>query len=87
MPEDRKLTHAVEKALREDKRTSGAHSVHIKAVSGVIFLEGQVETAEERGAVEEIVKGVEGVRMVRNRLQINPQSRGGGWKEPHHHEE
>jgi hypothetical protein len=25
--------------------------------------------------------------MVRNRLQINPQARGGGWREEHHHEE
>ena len=87
MPEDRKLAHAVEKALGEDERTSGAHSVHVKAVSGVVFLEGEASSVEERRVVEQVVKGVEGVRMVRSRLQINPQARGGGWKEPHRHEE
>ena len=85
MPEDRKLTHALEKALAEDKRTSGLQSVHVKAVGGAVFLEGEVESAEQRDAAEEIVGGVEGVRMVRNRLQVNPQGRGGGWREPHHH--
>ncbi len=87
MPEDRKLTHAVEKALAEDERTSGLESVHVKAVSGVIFLEGEVASREESATVNEIVKKVEGVRLVRDRMQINPQARAGGWREPHRHEE
>lgn len=87
MPEDRKLTHAVEKALSEEERTSSLQSVHVKGVAGVVFLEGEVELREQRDAVEEVVKGVEGVRMVRNRLQVNPESRAGGWREPHRHEE
>ena len=86
MPEDRKLTHAVEKALKEDARTSALHSVHIKAVAGVIFMEGEVESVEQRAALNEVVKKVEGVRMVRDRLQVNPDARGGGWREPHHHQ-
>ena len=87
MPEDRKLTRAVEKALSEDERTSGLQSVHVKAVSGVVFLEGEVESDQQREIVIEVAKGVESVRMVRNRLQINPQARGGGWREAHRHEE
>ena len=87
MPEDRKLTHAVERALAEDERTSGLESVHVKAVSGVIFLEGQVSSREDKEAVNEVVKKVEGVRMVRDRLQINPQAQAGGWRQPHRHEE
>jgi len=87
MPEDRKLTHAVEKALAEDKRTSGLESVHVKAVSGVIFLEGEVASREDGATVNEVVRKVEGVRLVRDRLQVNPQSRAGGWREPHRHEE
>ena len=87
MPEDRKLTRAVEKALGEDERTSGLSSVHVKAVAGVIFAEGEVESAEQRAAVEEVAKGVSGVRFVRSRLQINPQARAGGWREAHRHEE
>ena len=87
MPEDRKLTHAVEKALAEDERTSGMESVHVKAVSGVIFLEGEVTSREEGAVVNEVIKKVEGVRLVRDRMQINPQARAGGWREPHRHEE
>ncbi len=87
MPEDRKLTHAVEKALAEDERTSGLASVHVKGVSGVVFIEGQVGTDEERQAVNEVVKKVDGVRMARDRLQISPDAQVGGWREPHHHEE
>jgi osmotically-inducible protein OsmY len=87
MPEDRKLTHAVEEALAKDERTAQLVSVHVKAVGPAIFVDGEVETREQRGIVEEVVKKVEGVAMVRNRLQINPQAQAGGWREPHRHEE
>ncbi len=87
MPEDRKQTHAVEEALAEDERTKGLTSVHSKAVGGAVFLEGEVATQEERDTVEEVVKKVDGVKLVRNRLQVNPDARPGGWREPHRHEE
>jgi osmotically-inducible protein OsmY len=87
MPEDRKKTHGVEKALADDERTAEIDSIHVKAVGGAVFLEGEVESREMRDIVEEVVKGVEGVKLVRNRLQINPDARPGGWREPHYHEE
>ncbi len=87
MPEARKLTHAVEEALGKDERTAQLESVHVKAVGPAIFIDGEVETRELRGIVEEVVKKVQGVAMVRNRLQINPQAKAGGWREPHRHEE
>jgi osmotically-inducible protein OsmY len=87
MPEDRKQTHAVEEALAKDERTAQLGSVHVKAVGPAIFIDGEVESQEQRGIVEEIVKKVKGVAMVRNRLQINPQGQAGGWREPHRHEE
>ena len=86
MPDSQKLAHAVQKALAEDERTVGMGHLHIKAVGAAIFLDGEVESDEVRDIVEEVTKKVEGVGMVRNRLQINPQARGGGWKEPHKHE-
>ncbi len=86
MPEDRKLVHAVEKALAENEATKALGHLHISAVSGVVFLDGEVESEEQRDAVLAAAKAVEGVRMVRNRLQINPDARGGGWREPHRHE-
>jgi len=87
MPEGRKLTHAVEQALAQDERIAQVGSVHVKAVGPAVFIDGEVETQEQRGLVEEIVKNVEGVGMVRNRLQINPQAQAGGWRQPHRHEE
>ena len=86
MPEDRKLAHAVEKALSEDERTAGLASVHVKAVGTAVFVDGEVETEDLSEIVEEVVKKVEGVRMVRNRLQINPDARPGAWRQPHRHE-
>jgi len=86
MPEDRKLVHAVEKTLAENEGTEGLEHLHITAIAGVVFLDGEVETEEVRDAVVSLAKGVEGVRLVRSRLQINPDARPGGWREPHRHE-
>ena len=86
MPENRQLVHAVKKALSENKATAGLEHLHISAVSGVVFLDGEVESEELKSTVVQFVKGVSGVHMVRDRLQINPQARGGGWKQEHQHE-
>ncbi|MFB3881191.1 MAG: BON domain-containing protein [Armatimonadota bacterium] len=86
MPESQKLAHAVQKALAGDERTKGLDHLHVKAVGAAIFLDGEVASEELRDAIEEVTKKVEGVGMVRNRLQINPQARGGGWREEHKHE-
>ena len=86
MPQSAKLKHAVDEALAKDERTAGLPHVHVKAVGAAVFVEGEVESREVSGIVEEVIKSVEGVGMVRNRLQINPQSQPGGWREQHHHE-
>jgi osmotically-inducible protein OsmY len=86
MPADRKLAHAVQKAVAENQETAGLQHLHIAAVGGVVFLDGEVTSKEERATVLKVVKGVEGVKLVRDRLQINPQARGGGWKQEHQHE-
>jgi osmotically-inducible protein OsmY len=87
MPQSQKLAHAVEEALKKDERTAGLEHLHVKAVGAAIFVDGEVESREQSEIVEEIIKIVEGVGMVRNRLQINPQAQAGGWREPHQHEE
>jgi osmotically-inducible protein OsmY len=87
MPQSQKLAHAVEDALAKDERTADISSLHVKAVGPAIFLDGEVETRELAETVEEVTKKVQGVGMVRNRLQINPQARTGGWREAHRHEE
>ena len=49
-------------------------------------MDGELESVELRAKVIEVAKSVPGVRMVRDRTQINPDARGGGWKQPHTHE-
>jgi len=87
MPGDRKLVHAVEKALAENEETARLARLHISAVAGVVFVDGEVDSIEEKDAVVRVAKEIQGVRLVRDRLQINPQARGGGWQQPHLHEE
>ena len=88
MPEDRKTVHAVEKALVEDEATKemSLEHLHLSAVAGVVFIDGAFESVEMRETVVGVMKAVAGVRLVRDRTQINPDARGGGWKQPHMHE-
>jgi osmotically-inducible protein OsmY len=87
MPQSQQLTQAVEKALKKDERTAGLEHLHVKAVGAAIFLDGEVESREQSETVEEVVKKVKDVGMVRNRIQVNPQAQAGGWRAPHQHEE
>ncbi len=88
MPEDRKTVHAVEKALAENEATKdmSLEHLHLSAVAGVLFIDGEFESEEMRETVVGVAKATPGVRMVRDRTQINPDARGGGWKQPHMHE-
>jgi osmotically-inducible protein OsmY len=46
--------------------------VGVKTERGVVYLTGSVETAEERGQINKIVRGVRGVREVVDRLEVRP---------------
>jgi len=88
MPEDRKTVHVVEKALAENEATKdmSLEHLHLSAVAGVLFIDGAFESEEMRETVVGVAKATDGVRLVRDRTQINPDARGGGWKQPHMHE-
>ena len=87
MPEDRRLSRAVEKALAENESPADLRSLHVSARAGVVFLDGEVSSKDQREAAVALAKKVEGVRLVRDRVQINPEARAGGWRAPHQHEE
>jgi len=87
MPEDRRLSRAVEKALAENESTADLQSLHVSARAGVVFLDGEVSSKDQREVAVALAKKVEGVRLVRDRVQINPEARAGGWRAPHQHEE
>ncbi len=86
MPEDAALLVKVREVLGKDENLNRLlPHLHLKAVGGVVFLDGEVESAEENAALEAAVKAVEGVKWVQNRLQVNPPETPGR-REPHRHE-
>lgn len=56
-------------ALFADDRVKG-RQVHIDTKDGVVSLRGVVDTAEAKAAAAEVAKGIEGVKSVRNDLQV-----------------
>jgi osmotically-inducible protein OsmY len=49
-----------------------ATDVNVDTVDGVVTLHGKVETPEQKAKAEQVAKSVEGVREVRNLLQVVP---------------
>ena len=65
------VTSKTKMKLVADKRTK-ARQIKVETQSGVVTLRGKVASADERTAAEEITKGVDGVKSVRNTLEIVP---------------
>jgi hyperosmotically inducible periplasmic protein len=63
------ITSKAKIALFGDERVPGT-DVQVETRDGVVTLRGKVSTAEEKRAAEEVVKGIDGVRSVRNNLQV-----------------
>ena len=71
MPEDMALLARLKEALNKDKQLSRVHPhIHLRAIGGVVFLDGEVPTAAQSEQIEAVLKEVEGVRFVQNRLQV-----------------
>ena len=67
--DDSNTTAAVKTQLARDKASSLTR-IDVDTNSGVVSLNGTVETAEERARAAEIARGVGGVKRVLNNLQI-----------------
>jgi cytidylate kinase len=52
--------------------TVWANGLKVVAQDGRVRIEGEVITEEDREAVEQIVRGIEGVRQVENDLRVQP---------------
>lgn len=63
------LTKKVEQALAEDELTRD-QDISVRVVGAVAFLDGMVDGDDAKDKAEETARGVEGVQLVRNRLQI-----------------
>jgi len=65
------ITSKAKIALFADERVKG-RQVHVETDKGTIALRGKVDTAEAKAAAEEVAKGIEGAKGVRNDLQVVP---------------
>ena len=66
------ITSKTKMKLVADKRTK-AREIKVETQGGVVTLRGKVASPDERAAAEEITKGVDGVKSVRNTLEIVPE--------------
>ena len=63
------LTSKTKIALFADDRVKGK-DVRVETMGGQVYLRGKVDSQEAKSASEEIAKGVEGVKSVKNDLQV-----------------
>ena len=67
------ITSKAKIALFADSRVPGT-SVNVETQKGTLYLRGKVDTAAAKQAAEEVAKGVDGVKSVKNELQVVPAS-------------
>jgi hyperosmotically inducible protein len=65
------VTTKVKIALLTEKGVSARH-VNVDTIDGRVTLHGTVGTAAEKAKAEQVARGIEGVRVVRNLLQVVP---------------
>lgn len=63
------LTSKAKIALFADDRVKG-RQVHVETKEGVVFLRGKVDSSEAKTAATEVANGIEGVKDVKNELQV-----------------
>ena len=63
------ITSKTKIALFADDRVKG-RQVHVETKDGVVMLRGKVDSAEAKTAAAEVAKGVDGVKDVKNELQV-----------------
>jgi hyperosmotically inducible protein len=75
--DDSTLAVKAKTALIQDDATK-ARNVDVEVYKGEVQLNGFVDSAEEKAAAQRVVARIEGVKGVRNNLQVQPQSRTSG---------
>jgi hyperosmotically inducible periplasmic protein len=71
MVSDSWLTSKTKISLFADERVKGTQ-VSVDTAKGVVHLRGKVDSAEAKSAASDIAQGVEGVKSVKNDLQVVP---------------
>ena len=65
------ITSKTKIALFSDGRVKG-REVSVETTKGEVFLRGKVDSEEAKSAAMDVVKGIEGVKNVKNDLQVVP---------------
>jgi hyperosmotically inducible periplasmic protein len=71
MVTDSWVTSKTKISLFADERVKGTQ-VSVDTEKGVVHLRGKIDSAEAKSAASDIAKGVEGVKSVKNDLQVVP---------------
>ena len=69
MVSDSWLTSKTKISLFADERVKGTQ-ISVDTAKGVVHLRGKVDSAEAKSAAGDIAKGIEGVKSVKNDLQV-----------------
>ena len=67
------ITSKTKIALFADDRIKG-RQVHVETQNGTVMLRGKVDSDASRAAAVEVTKGIDGVKSVKNELQVVPPS-------------
>jgi len=67
------ITSKAKIALYADGRVKG-RDVSVETMNGDLFLRGKVDSEEAKSAAAEVARGIEGVKNVKNDLQVVPAS-------------
>jgi hyperosmotically inducible protein len=67
------ITSKTKMALYADDRVKG-RDVSVETMNGEVYLRGKVESEEAKTAAAEVTRGIEGVKNVKNDLQVVPAS-------------
>ena len=69
--DDAAITTSVKARFFEDKNVAGS-SISVETLNGTVMLSGFAKSSAERMTAENIARGVNGVRMVKNEIAVRP---------------
>jgi len=71
--DDASLTAQVKMALLFNKSTSAIHT-KVRTENSVVILNGKAKSRAEKNLVTRIVKNIEGIKVVRNQITVDPST-------------
>lgn len=69
--DDATMTTQVKARFVDNKQVDAA-SIHVETLNGTVMLSGFAKSATERSTAENIARGVNGVKSVKNEIAIRP---------------